>query len=234
MIIRARIPSPVDCGRKATGAAANPCVQPHPHSLNRRYVLLSAVLCCPSGSGRLGSAGVRIGSFRASSAGHCRAARAAVTGARRSLSALEKISVPGHDVRSIRNDARDCWKPEAEGYLKEIPTPMSRNPFQHLYGSRRWRRAAARRLREFPLCSACLRKNLVVPAQEADHIVRHGGKAEAFWCGPQGLNSLCRACHEAKSAAEEGRKRRGFGLEVDDSGYPLDEAHPFNGGKLHP
>jgi 5-methylcytosine-specific restriction endonuclease McrA len=72
-----------------------------------------------------------------------------------------------------------------------------------------------------------MRKNLIVPAQECDHHVRHGGNLQLFW-DPKNHSSLCRACHEAKTADEERIKRRGYSLAVDELGYPLDEAHPFN------
>jgi 5-methylcytosine-specific restriction protein A len=103
---------------------------------------------------------------------------------------------------------------------------MAPNPLQHLYGSQRWRRQAKRQLRDHPLCAMCLTSGLVVPAQEADHITRHKGDPHAFWNGL--LQSLCRACHEAKTAQEEGRERRGFSLDVDGDGWPLDPDHPAN------
>jgi 5-methylcytosine-specific restriction endonuclease McrA len=104
---------------------------------------------------------------------------------------------------------------------------MTQNPHRALYSSQRWRKAARRQLRDHSLCAMHLLTGQIVPAQEADHIVRHGGNLQAFW-DPKNLQSLCRACHEAKSADEEGHKRRGFSLDVDGDGYALDPAHPSN------
>ena len=100
---------------------------------------------------------------------------------------------------------------------------MSQNPHQALYGSRRWRRAALRQLAAFPCCQGeCARSGLVVAAQECDHHVRHGGNPRLFW-DPSNHRSLCRACHQAKSAEEERHARLGFELDVDEDGFPLDE-----------
>ena len=97
---------------------------------------------------------------------------------------------------------------------------MAQNPHHRLYGSQRWRRAAKRRLAAFPSCEACLSKNLIVPAQECDHIVRHGGNLRLFW-DPANHQSLCRACHEAKTADEEAQKRRTVAV-LDPDGYPVE------------
>jgi 5-methylcytosine-specific restriction enzyme A len=101
---------------------------------------------------------------------------------------------------------------------------MARNPNQHLYGSAHWRRLAKRQLREHPLCAACTRKGLAVPAVEADHVERHHGDSVKFFCGA--LQSLCHPCHEAKTAGEEGVRHRGYDHAIGVDGLPLDPRHP--------
>ena len=103
---------------------------------------------------------------------------------------------------------------------------MAQNPNQRLYGSERWRRMAKRQLQAHPLCAMCLQTGLVTPAQECDHVVRHKGDPKAFWTGAR--QSLCKACHQAKSAAEEGFRQRGYSLDVDGDGFPMIENHPAN------
>ena len=48
------------------------------------------------------------------------------------------------------------------------------------------------------------------------------GIPRLFW-DPSNHRSLCRACHQAKSAEEERHARLGFELDVDEDGFPLDE-----------
>ena len=88
----------------------------------------------------------------------------------------------------------------------------------------RWRKRAKYQLRLEPLCVACLKQGHVVPATIADHVEEHGGSWNAFMLGP--LQSLCSPCHEEKHGrlSPAGRVSK----EVDDSGYPVDPAHPFN------
>jgi 5-methylcytosine-specific restriction enzyme A len=101
---------------------------------------------------------------------------------------------------------------------------MSRNRFQHFYGSRHWRRLAAAQLRREPLCVECLRKGVVTPAVQADHVERHHGNATAFFTNR--LQSLCGACHAVKTGIEEGVRARGFSTEIDERGWPVDKRHP--------
>jgi 5-methylcytosine-specific restriction protein A len=65
---------------------------------------------------------------------------------------------------------------------------------------RRWRRLRALILhRDGGLCQPCMRDGRVTKADEVDHIIRKadGGRDE------QGnLQSICRACHAAKTLAE--------------------------------
>jgi len=65
------------------------------------------------------------------------------------------------------------------------------------YSTAGWRRISARQLRRQPLCEACVD---VEPATQVDHIVpisQGGAKRD-----PANLQSLCHACHSAKTVAE--------------------------------
>lgn len=69
-----------------------------------------------------------------------------------------------------------------------------------------WQRAAKRYRKLNPLCVACLREGQIVAAEVVDHIIPHRGderlrKDEANW------QSLCKRCHDQKTAREDG----GFG-----------------------
>ena len=81
-----------------------------------------------------------------------------------------------------------------------------RNKAVHaLYGSR-WRKARAIHLRANPLCNACFRIGQLVPATIVDHIEPHKGDERLFW-QRSNWQSLCKPCHDTKTATEDG----GFG-----------------------
>lgn len=68
-----------------------------------------------------------------------------------------------------------------------------------------------------PMCRKCAKAGLIVVAVEVDHItpLSKGGTYDR-----DNLQPLCTPCHEAKTAAEQGRRPRPPG--VDASGWPLD------------
>ena len=110
-----------------------------------------------------------------------------------------------------------------------MPRPR-RNPhapsprgYRDWYQLEAWRRRAKLQLLLDPLCAYCLQRGLVVPAEIADHVERHGGDYTKFLIGK--LQSLCRSCHSSIKAYEE---RRGFRLGVSEHGWPLDPRHPVN------
>lgn len=73
------------------------------------------------------------------------------------------------------------------------------------YGSA-WRKARAGWLRKHPLCAECKRKDIITEATEVDHILPHKGNRILFW-DRANWQSLCKSCHSAKTALEDG----GFG-----------------------
>lgn len=85
------------------------------------------------------------------------------------------------------------------------PAPTKRVYQQHAardsrYDTARWQAARKAQIARCPCCVACTEQGRVTPATVTDHItpVRLGGD---FWA-PSNHQSLCRACHQAKSAAE--------------------------------
>lgn len=73
------------------------------------------------------------------------------------------------------------------------------------YGGK-WQKARATFLSNNPICVACLAKGFVVEATVVDHIVPHKGDMGLFWDSGN-WQALCKACHDRKTAAEDG----GFG-----------------------
>ncbi|NTU59658.1 MAG: HNH endonuclease [Deltaproteobacteria bacterium] len=76
---------------------------------------------------------------------------------------------------------------------------------QRGYGAR-WQKVRAAYLSAHPLCVRCEEAGRVVPATIVDHIIPHRGDWGFFW-DTRNWQGLCKACHDRKTAAEDG----GFG-----------------------
>lgn len=76
---------------------------------------------------------------------------------------------------------------------------------QRGYNSR-WRKARLTYLGSNPLCAHCEAQGRIVPATEVDHITPHRGDQALFW-DTDNWQPLCKPCHSAKTAREDG----GFG-----------------------
>ena len=69
-----------------------------------------------------------------------------------------------------------------------------------LYRTRAWQRLRLAQLDRYPVCAECERRGRLVPATVADHREGHGaGWQERFW-RLEALQSLCKPCHDAKTA----------------------------------
>jgi 5-methylcytosine-specific restriction enzyme A len=93
------------------------------------------------------------------------------------------------------------------------------------YTTQRWQRLRRHKLREHPLCQACLQVGRIEPATVVDHRspIRRGG--DPFPALEQ-LASLCARCHNAKTRAEQaGEAYLIKGCDV--FGNPLDPKHPW-------
>lgn len=67
--------------------------------------------------------------------------------------------------------------------------------------SRSYRKLRRAFLNEHPLCQACVEEGFTVAAVEIDHIVPVSRAPDRFW-DTTNWAGLCRAHHEAKTAAE--------------------------------
>lgn len=61
-------------------------------------------------------------------------------------------------------------------------------------------------LRRNPLCVHCHEKGIVEAATELDHIVPLHRNPDDFWNFETGVQGLCTACHQAKTAKEHHTK----------------------------
>lgn len=69
-----------------------------------------------------------------------------------------------------------------------------------------WAKSRAGHLRNNPLCVKCQHDGRLTAASVVDHIVPHRGDKQLFW-DRSNWQSLCKPCHDAKTAREDG----GFG-----------------------
>jgi 5-methylcytosine-specific restriction protein A len=90
-----------------------------------------------------------------------------------------------------------------------LRAPASQRGYTH-----RWHAVRTLYLHEHPLCVECLKQGRPVPATVVDHIKPHKGDQRLFW-DETNWQSLCKPCHDAKTAREDG----GFG----NGGKPLKE-----------
>ena len=96
-----------------------------------------------------------------------------------------------------------------------------RGPHHQWYGLMRWKKLRAHQLAKQPLCESCLKRERVVPASVADHVVPHRGDEYAFWNGE--LSSLCNHCH---NSSKQQRETIGYSREIGLDGWPTDPQHP--------
>ncbi|RPH38338.1 HNH endonuclease [bacterium] len=70
----------------------------------------------------------------------------------------------------------------------------------------KWKVARDWYLANHPLCVKCKAIGAVRVATVVDHIVPHKGDMELFW-DRDNWQALCKACHDSKTAKEDGRWR---------------------------
>lgn len=87
---------------------------------------------------------------------------------------------------------------------KRPPQSQVNRPTAHQrgYGSR-WQKASKCYLRSHPLCAECERNGRVTEATCVDHITPHRGDMTLFWDVAGNWQSLCKPCHDAKTAKGE-------------------------------
>lgn len=98
--------------------------------------------------------------------------------------------------------------PTFRPHRPQPPRPDHR-PSAHKRGyGRAWWAARLAYLRAHPLCVRCQRQGRLTPATVVDHVTPHKGDMGAFW--QREWQGLCKRCHDAKTALEDG----GFGNRV--------------------
>jgi len=107
-------------------------------------------------------------------------------------------------------DGQYCDYHRREEYKKY--NRFQRDEFsKRFYNSREWKLLRRQKLAKDPLCEQCKREGRLTPATVVDHIVpmKEGGACLDI----KNLQSLCKRCHDSKTAREDGR----WGRIVDNS-----------------
>ena len=115
-----------------------------------------------------------------------------------------------------RKPLKPCKHPKCpnltEGYYcdehkDEMGYKQEQSKYKKLYNSSRWQDLRRYRLNTQPLCVECLKKDRIFPATVVDHIKPHKGNEKLFY-DFNNLQSLCKSCHDRKTAKEDGRWKR--------------------------
>lgn len=94
-----------------------------------------------------------------------------------------------------------------EEHQKEMEYKRMDSPYSKLYSTMRWQRLREYILSKEPLCVECKKYKRIRPATVVDHIKAHKGDEELFY-DEANLQSLCKSCHDRKTAKEDGRWKR--------------------------
>lgn len=92
-------------------------------------------------------------------------------------------------------------------HQKDKESNRSSRPYKKLYKSTRWQQLRKHVLNQQPLCVECLKSKRITPATVVDHIKPHKGDEMLFY-DINNLQSLCKSCHDRKTAKEDGRWSR--------------------------
>jgi len=84
---------------------------------------------------------------------------------------------------------------------KRVQTPSEQRQKHRKLYDYKWSLASKLYRQLNPFCVKCEAEGRTSFAQAVDHIVPHKGDYERFW-NEQNWQSLCHACHNAKSATE--------------------------------
>ncbi|SCY25922.1 HNH endonuclease signature motif containing protein [Alkaliphilus peptidifermentans] len=98
-------------------------------------------------------------------------------------------------------EGRYCDKHQRE---MDIEYDRSNRPYKKLYKTGKWQKLRRQVLANHPLCKVCKINGRIIKATVVDHINPHKGDEKLFY-DIENLQSLCKSCHDSKTAKEDGR-----------------------------
>lgn len=90
---------------------------------------------------------------------------------------------------------------------RAAPVSEFKREASRLYGTAAWQKMRLAQLAREPLCKACTARGHIVPATVVDHVRRHGNDVNRFF-DANNLQSLCKPCHDHKTATHDATVRR--------------------------
>ncbi len=105
---------------------------------------------------------------------------------------------------NIVTDALKCAE-----HSKPIDTVRVRSAWDNWYSNKQWRAIRMSVLASEPFCCMCRQQGKLTASTVVDHIIPHRGDKQMF-LDRANLQALCKACHDSKTAREDG----GFGNAV--------------------
>lgn len=115
---------------------------------------------------------------------------------------------------------------KSNGNDKELTNSTARERYHHLYNCSKWRKLRLQQLNKEPLCAYCIEfDNRYTQATIADHVTKHEGSQELFYCASN-LQSLCTFHHNSYKQRIEKQGVNAIGCSED--GTPNDPDHHYN------
>ena len=119
------------------------------------------------------------------------------------IAALRPCAKPG--CLALVSAGRYCVDHQAK--LQRLDDSRRGSASQRGYGSK-WRTYREHFLRHHPYCAKCEANHVIALASVVDHIKPHKGDMRLFW-SEDNHQSLCKPCHDRKTATEDGGFGRG-------------------------
>lgn len=114
-----------------------------------------------------------------------------------------------------------------------MPRPDHRSTealaWRGFYKTAAWQHRRKAQLSVQPLCERCKAQGRIVAASVVHHVTPHKGDWQLFIAGP--VASSCKPCHDS---IEQSIEVRGFDTSIGVDGWPVDNNHPANVGKIIP
>lgn len=131
---------------------------------------------------------------------------------------MRKICSAGGCKTVVTVSPLDRTSPRCEKHQKRLSDAKPRKVYSHhyidgknVYKSSQWRKLRNLKASMNPHCEHCLKLGLVRPVKIVDHIVEIEDGGAVFEL--ENLQSLCHACHEAKTAAEAKKRKQNHGFD---------------------
>jgi 5-methylcytosine-specific restriction endonuclease McrA len=85
--------------------------------------------------------------------------------------------------------------------IKPITQPVITRARDEFYHTSRWKKESRAFRQQYPLCAACSRDGLIVPAEVTDHVIPKNACQDPW--DKKNWEPLCKKCHAKKGARDK-------------------------------